>query len=598
MIVRMKKVSLLCLADDKEATLEALRNLGVMHLEPTTEIRGADVDQARQEEQSAKSALFALNKLGEPDARAKSGTGATAEADTAKSFDAAAAVRRIHELGEAKRTIVDRIAHLTTEKALIEPFGDFDPEAARRLAGHGISVRLFHVPGKKIPPTPEGAVVLALRRDSLGLYAAVAGKGPFGYPGREVPLPARRLSRVESDLENARTERDTIDEELMALRARRRELDFLLRERRERVDYLEAGAGMGASGKIIYLRGYCPGNRIESLRGDAAKHGWGLLIEDPGDTDRVPTLIRNPVWLRPIESLFKVIRILPGYREADVSASFLLFMSLFFAMIVGDAGYGAVLLALTFVARMKAKKAPAEPFRLMMIFGSMTVVWGLLTGVVFGFTNLPAPLRGLRIDWLGNNDNVMFLCLVIGAVHLSVAHLWNLVRFINSTLAIAQLGWVSVTWTMFFAARALLLGKPFPSWYFPIAAGGFAAVVVFMTPWKKMKTEWVNHIMLPLTLMSNFGDILSYLRLFALGVAGLQLAGAFNTMALGMGFSKPLSGLIAAIILFLGHSLNLALGLVSVLVHGIRLNALEFSMHFGLEWAGFTYEPFRTNNKE
>ena len=142
---------------------------------------------------------------------------------------------------------------------------------------------------------------------------------------------------------------------------------------------------------------------------------------------------------------------------------------------------------------------------------------------------------------------------------------------------------------MFFTARTMLLGAPFPGWFVPVAIAGLAAVLLFMTPVRKLKDEWVNHVMLPLTLMSNFGDILSYLRLFALSVAGVQLASAFNGMA---SFDSPVAVVLGLLILFAGHTLNIVLCAISVLVHGVRLNALEFSMHFGLEWAGWEYRPF------
>ena len=102
----------------------------------------------------------------------------------------------------------------------------------------------------------------------------------------------------------------------------------------------------------------------------------------------------------------------------------------------------------------------------------------------------------------------------------------------------------------------------------------------------------VNHFMVPLNVISNFGDVLSYLRLFALGIASVEVAGAFNTMAQTGGFGDPLRGFGAALILLVGHTLNVGLCALSVLVHGIRLNALEFSMHLGLEWTGFEYRPF------
>jgi V/A-type H+-transporting ATPase subunit I len=148
---------------------------------------------------------------------------------------------------------------------------------------------------------------------------------------------------------------------------------------------------------------------------------------------------------------------------------------------------------------------------------------------------------------------------------------------------------------MFFLARAMMFGLAFPKLYVPIAIAGLVAIVLFMTPPNKLKEEWINHAMLPLSVMSAFGDVLSYLRLYALGVAGFKVAGAFNLLAGGLGFDHVLTGLLAALILFASHALNVALSAMSVLVHGIRLNALEFSMHLGLEWTGFEYRPFRRN---
>ena len=187
----------------------------------------------------------------------------------------------------------------------------------------------------------------------------------------------------------------------------------------------------------------------------------------------------------------------------------------------------------------------------------------------------------------------MSLCLLIGSSHLTLAHGWNAVRMMNSTRALAQLGWIGVVWTMFFAARALMFGYTFPGWFAPVTGASLLAIVLFMTPPKMLKAEWINHAMLPLSVMSAFGDVLSYLRLYALGVAGFKVAGAFNLLVLSLGFGSVLSGLASALILFAAHGLNIALSAMSVLVHGIRLNALEFSMHLGLEWSGVEYRPFR-----
>lgn len=453
-------------------------------------------------------------------------------------------------------------------------------------------IKICSVPKDGLPALPEGVQSLAFRGTGGEAFVALVGVAPFECSLPSVAIPTRPLAAIRADVDSVRREIAAARDALCALHAHRAALVARLDSLREQQDFACARAGMGSSAELAYLRGYCPAPRIDALREAARRNGWGLLIADPDASEAVPTLIQSPAWVRPIESLFDLIKIRPGYREADVSSSFLLFLSLFFAMIVGDAGYGLVFLLLTAALRWKMKKASPNPFRLMYIFSICTIVWGALTGAYFGVTQLPTALSRFRIDWLTDNRNVMHLCLVIGAVHLSVAHLWVMIRSLNSLSAIAQAGWTAVTWAMFFGARAMLLGIAFPNWYVPVAILGILAVILFMTPLKKMKTEWINHAMLPLTLMSNFGDILSYLRLFALSVAGLQLAGAFNSMVSTISLPFFVKGLIAAMILFAGHALNIALSAISVLVHGIRLNALEFSMHFGLEWAGIAYSPF------
>ncbi|NQT06695.1 MAG: hypothetical protein HQ575_04045, partial [Candidatus Omnitrophica bacterium] len=98
---------------------------------------------------------------------------------------------------------------------------------------------------------------------------------------------------------------------------------------------------------------------------------------------------------------------------------------------------------------------------------------------------------------------------------------------------------------------------------------------------------------LPLSIISAFSDVVSYLRLFAVGYASVIVANSFNNMAMEAGFGSIASGLGAAFILFFGHALNIALGIIAVVVHGIRLNMLEFSGHLGMQWSGREYKPFK-----
>jgi V/A-type H+-transporting ATPase subunit I len=123
--------------------------------------------------------------------------------------------------------------------------------------------------------------------------------------------------------------------------------------------------------------------------------------------------------------------------------------------------------------------------------------------------------------------------------------------------------------------------------------GGLAGVVVFMTPLRMLKTDWPNHAMLPLSIIGSFGDVVSYVRLFAVGSAGTAISVAFNEMALSGGISSFGAGVGAALILFLAHAMNILLSALGVIVHGVRLNTLEFSGHLGMQWTGIPFKPFR-----
>ena len=145
---------------------------------------------------------------------------------------------------------------------------------------------------------------------------------------------------------------------------------------------------------------------------------------------------------------------------------------------------------------------------------------------------------------------------------------------------------------MFFAARSMVLGYSFPSFIYSVLIVGVLLITLFMTPIRSLKTEWFNHIMLPLNLISNFVDVVSYVRLFAVGMATYAVASAFNEMGMGMGTSSWMAKCGGAMIIFFGHLLNIMLAAMGVMVHGIRLNTLEFSGHLGMEWSGIKFKPF------
>ena len=202
-------------------------------------------------------------------------------------------------------------------------------------------------------------------------------------------------------------------------------------QKQEDLQFQEALAGMEQKGSVLYLQGYCPNDSMAILKEESIAQGWGLYFEEPSNEEHVPTLIRNPKWVDLIKPVFDFIGVTPGYKEVDISALFLIFFSIFFAMIVGDAGYGVLFLAFTGVGQCFLSRAPKALFHMLYLMSVCTVAWGVLTGNYFGIGTLPSVLDSLKVSWLLNESNVMFLCFLIGAIHLTIAHGWNAIRTIK-----------------------------------------------------------------------------------------------------------------------------------------------------------------------
>lgn len=589
MIVKMLKVTLLCLARDTDRTLTGLQQLGVLHLTHVMPPEGDDLTHARERLEQTEDAITALRAAAASD---------TPPADNVAPVDDIAALPdHVTALLSARDKRDEQRAHVVREIGAQAPFGDFDVELARTLTERGIGVRLFQIPGGDVPPVPEGCVLQPLSHTREGVYVAVVGPTDAPIDSNERPLPEQSLGTLRKRLEDLDRNRQVEDAVLAALAARYvSDLESYAETLRERVGFAEARAGMGREERLTYLQGFCPVDRYDALRRQAAEHGLGLVSEEPEAEESVPTLLRYPPWTRPIRAVFDGLGILPGYDEQDVGSAFLVFFSLFFGMLVGDAGYGLIFLVLTLAARARIRTFTRQAFWLLIITSAATIAWGTLTGTWFGIENLPGPFREIHIPWLENETNLMALCFLIGAVHLTVAHAWVAWHQRRSPRALAQVGWILSTWMMYFIARWLVLGYTKPDFLWPLVGVAALLIALFMTPVRRLKTDWFGHAMLPLDMIGNFVDVVSYVRLFAVGAASLAVARSFNTMAVGGGVDGVLAAIGAALVLFIGHALNIAMAIMGVMVHGIRLNTLEFSSHMGVEWKGFAYRPFASQH--
>jgi V/A-type H+-transporting ATPase subunit I len=308
-------------------------------------------------------------------------------------------------------------------------------------------------------------------------------------------------------------------------------------------------------------------------------------------------LLRNPQWISTIRPVFKLMEVMPGYRELDISPLLLIFLGLFFGMIIGDAGYGTLYILLTLFAerRFGKKMRDRTIFRLLYFFSGCAIFWGALTGTVFGQQWYLAAGFKPMIPVLNNTKFLQAFCFFLGAFHLTLAHAWQAVRKAPSPAALADIGWIMVLWSAYFFAKMLILSAPLPGFVNTLLCAGLLLVIFCTNPQKNLlKAVGEGLGTVALSIMNNFTDVVSYIRLFAVGLAGVAISDTVNTLASAFGANNIFAKIA---ILFVGHTINIVLGPISVLVHGLRLNVLEFSSHIGLTWSGTPYRPLESPGK-
>ena len=542
MIVKMLHLDLVCLAREKDKTLTQLRDLGAVHLDLSS-AQGATVAAAKGAAADAEKAVRLILK-----SRGK-------EKDINIHERSVADILAIDADRETLKGAKDELERTIRT---YEPYGDFDPELAEQL--------LKDVDGlRDVVPLPE-------------------------------TLPPMRLSKMREKLGRIEN-RITID---IAKLAGSDEKAILKKypALADKIAFESAKELVGEQGELAFVSGWIPATGRGTFAAAVHENGWGALLREPADGELPPTLIEPPKMFRPMKALFSGLGIAPAYTEADVSVPFMCYFSIFFAMLVGDGAYGAIFLAGTLAMR---KKLPRSWFTLLTVFSSATVIWGLLSNTWFG-AGIPWCADWPTVKWLADPSyhNMMLLCFTIGVSHLMLARVWNGICRAPDSTCVAEFGWAGILLFMYLVTNSIVGIFPgIPQWGFWVLGVSVGAVFGFSVKPSELKTRGAELGMLPLNVMSALGDIISYVRLFAVGLASVKVAENFNSMATGLISSEnawwmnALMCVAMVAILVVGHALNLAMAGLSILVHAVRLNTLEFSNHKGVSWSGYEYRPFK-----
>ena len=610
MIVPMKKADVVVASPHWRAALKTLRKAGVLHLSRVPAGRGEAVEKLQQERAQVQQALNAL------DSSIKS----SPKSSTLDEMGLKEGVQQILTASDEKNALLQNIANLELQRATMEPFGDFEPADLEILKSKDIELCLVEGnDGLGVSLEEAGASVFVISRSKKQRIFAAVFQGEAPSSIREMAIEFPEFGRVELDalLDESRKKLELVIENLAQHAGQKKDYEALETLLNQRIE-MESLASDGESGESLsWISGFIPEDGMDSLKALAAEEGWGLLLRDPAEEDLPPTLVRNKKSIRIIAPVFEFLGTVPGYREYDISPYFLAYFSVFFAMIIGDGGYGVLFLmgalALAFMGR---KKGLADAVKLLFLLSLSTVAWGAVTGNWFGSKALAAwePLKSLTVPALATypelfpqvqtnpQDTVMWLCFLLGLSQLTLANLMNFLRDFPSLRALSHLGWGSLVGGLYFLVLNLVLGSTLPSFAIWAMVGGFAFVLLFGEqgpgiPFLKGLGKGLGGAFTTfLDSISGFSNIISYIRLFAVGMSSFYIASSFNNLAAPMldGWLFP-AGILVVLI---GHGLNLVMALLSVVVHGIRLNMLEFSGQLGMEWSGMEYDPFRVRISE
>jgi len=597
----MKKVTLLAMAKDEQRALEILRDLGVMQLVQTGKYSSA-AQNSLELYTSACRLARQLDALRSEEAELVPET----SAERGKAVLESAA-----ELFERKLDLEMELSTLDQRLDRLAVWGDFKMETIETLRSKGVTVLLCSgsrdefeaaklLDDVSIFPVRENRSMVDFAAVITGDAKDISGKLPvFRLADDDDPASLKckylevknRLEQTEKTLHDLSCETESIELYCTGLS--------------DAAEFDRAADAMQEYGEISVLNGFVPQPEIEALRNAAKQHGWGLLIVDPTTEDEdVPVLLKNNRFTRIIKPLFDFLGIAPGYWEIDISGGVLIFFTIFYAIIVGDAGYGVLFGIISLFGLRAAKRKPAllAPMRLLLVLSVAATIWGALCGSWFGLSTIPGTqiaIPGLECfrDFASSTAkqaNIQFFCFILAVCQLSIGRIWRTIRERNWRSAISNFGWMLIVWGNFFlTVRLIVYPGEFPKFMYALYGAGLLLVMICGVNWKNAAAIF----QFPFDIIGSFTDVLSYIRLFAVSLAGACIAGSFNGMGFNLGevsvWLIPAGLLVAAI----GHVLNIALALLSVLVHGVRLNTLEFSNHTGLSWSGQAFDPFKKSKK-
>ena len=587
----MTKYNFILLSGDVEDFLKKLQGVGVMDITRSTK----PVDD-KSEYLSPKAGVYrkALSLLKD-----------VTPAEFAEKVEGDLASNVIETINE-KEVAENQVNQLAKEWEERQPWGKFDVKNFEKLEEQGLKLHFYKVKSSNFKPEWNDNYALSeISNDGTTTYFVVVSDDEnYDFPLKELPAPDRDSKTVEKQIDDLRYEIEMKERRLMELKCHEKDIQNELDRTISKLDLHLANVSgtKAAADYITVLEGFAPTEKESELKDMLDREGVLYLVDKANVEDNPPIKLKNNKFV----SMFEILTDMygrPKYNEFDPTVWISIFFMLFFAFCMGDAGYGLVLIGLGYALK---KKLP-DIAPLGITLGVATTVIGLLFHTFFStdmltWSVLPDVVKKCMLpSQIAGFDGTMVLAIIVGIVHICLAMVVKTYQttkvkgFLNS---LGTWGWTLLIVGGVIVGGLALIGvidSAVTKWII-IVIGILSALGIFFlndlhrNPLANFGSGlWETYN----TATGLLGDVLSYLRLYALGLAGAKLGEAFNAIgiqALGDGGAAWIAFILIVVI---GHTLNVAMCILGAFVHPLRLNFLEFFKNSGYEGTGRKYNPLK-----
>lgn len=598
MIIPMKKYAFLIHHTDYNQFLVDLQDLGVVDV----------VDKGVEPDEATAAEILRLQQFDKTIKFLKTKEANAPEATTDQTGDNI--LDSILQAQAESESLKQKIAALDKSYRTLHPWGNFSIDEIVRLAENGFHIRFFEVTERKFQPVWEQEYNLEVisRSEGLVFFVIVQRSGELiEIDAEEVKAPERPATEVADEKNQlvARMEEinryinDNARAFIPVLQATRD-----IKENKISFSRVIRNTGKEAADSLMIIEGWVPQSKTEAVNSFLSEKEVFYITGDPEKADKVPIMLKNSNFSKLFEPIGKLYS-LPNYKELDLTPFFAPFFMLFFGFCLGDTGYGLLFLigATLFKKKVSAEMRPV--LTLLQWLGGATVIFGAISGTFFGM-NLIEMIDDGKLTWLRNmrgymldSEKMFYFALVLGAVQIiygMIIKAANQMRQSGILYALTTIGWIIMILGLIavFAFKNESNASVMNILMYAVFAVSGVLILFFNNPGKNIFINFGGGIWEVYSIATGvLGDLLSYIRLFALGVSSGILGYVFNDLAFQMSGSTPVvSQIIFVIILLIGHGLNIFMATLGAFVHPMRLTFVEFYKNAGFTGGGKAYSPF------